>query len=729
MANSTVIREWLVQLGYKVDEASQRKMLSGIEQATVNVIKLGAAIEATAAAFVAGVAKMASSMDNLYWMTQRTKASASNIQALAFAGSQLGTSSEAIKGSIESLSAFLRSSPGAPAFLERLGITVRDPRTGQQRDTALVLEDLGKRLRNMPFYRARLYGQMMGIDDNTLMALMRDTGQFTRIYRQMLQAAGLDADKASKSSHDFMVQIRTLGAAFEILADKVASQLTGRMGGDIEKLRKNIVDHFPQITKVIVSIAKVILTIADNVTSLVVRAGQAIGMIEGWFDSLDGKTQNLIKTFGALLIAWRILSIGFMSSPLGRMMTLLTGILLLFDDYMGWKEGKNSLIDWSKWDSTIQGMKGNFDKVAQTINSLVENTVGWQSVLTAIGIYIAGSWLLGVTKSLGSVISLLRTASALSRGLGAALLLGDLLRRWATGDWSGLPGLKPGGYIDRELRRQHGEDVPEPQGGSTFGQTWLGRGLGWIKRKLFGGNDDLADKDLPPEAQGFLNTIASGESGGDYHKLYGGGQFKDDSQFPDWGGVQLPSGEMTHAAGRYQFQPGTWKEAADALGLKDFSPQSQDKAAWWLAQRDYKARTGRDLLTDLKNPDPRMQAFIAEKLQPTWTSAPRSFAQASHGFSLSIVPHAEAETPPSNATALDNALKRLRSTQNTPPPGVPTSGDTSTSNNNTVAPTINQNTNVVVHGATDPHETANQIQSAQNHVNNRLIRNMQGAIA
>lgn len=59
-----------------------------------------------------------------------------------------------------------------------------------------------------------------------------------------------------------------------------------------------------------------------------------------------------------------------------------------------------------------------------------------------------------------------------------------------------------------------------------------------------------------------------------------------------------PSG-ISHAAGRYQFEPATWGIEARRLGLHDFSPKSQDRAAWDLASTTYKRRTGRDLDKDL----------------------------------------------------------------------------------------------------------------------------------
>jgi len=46
--------------------------------------------------------------------------------------------------------------------------------------------------------------------------------------------------------------------------------------------------------------------------------------------------------------------------------------------------------------------------------------------------------------------------------------------------------------------------------------------------------------------------------------------------FPDWAGnIDPATGQRSHAAGLYQFQPDTWKQYAGPLGITDFSPESQ----------------------------------------------------------------------------------------------------------------------------------------------------------
>ena len=103
------------------------------------------------------------------------------------------------------------------------------------------------------------------------------------------------------------------------------------------------------------------------------------------------------------------------------------------------------------------------------------------------------------------------------------------------------------------------------------------------------------------------------------------GQYKqaDAFGFPSWPGRMVWNKdkgiyEHTSAAGRYEFEHGTWDTEAAKLGLKDFSPASQDAAAWDLAKSDYFKRTHRDLMADYQA---HRGTEIATALQPTWTSA------------------------------------------------------------------------------------------------------------
>ncbi|MCP5899105.1 hypothetical protein NL320_27105, partial [Klebsiella pneumoniae] len=80
---------------------------------------------------------------------------------------------------------------------------------GNMRDMASIFTGVGQRLNSMPYYRANQYAQMLGIDENTLMAMRRGIGQFSAEYTAMAKAIGYNADVAAVSSNKFMTSLRS----------------------------------------------------------------------------------------------------------------------------------------------------------------------------------------------------------------------------------------------------------------------------------------------------------------------------------------------------------------------------------------------------------------------------------------------------------------------------------------------------------------------------------------
>ncbi|MGF6837068.1 hypothetical protein QF001_000935 [Paraburkholderia youngii] len=389
--NVDTIKEFLVRLGFDVDSQGQKKFVDGIASASLKVAELGVAITAAAGAVVAGVAKIADQMEGLYFASQRTGAAVANIQALGFAAAQMGSTAAAATGSLENLARFMRTSPGATGLIQSLGVQTQDA-NGQLRDTSEILQDLGKQFANMPYYRANAYAQALGIDEKTLIALRQGLGQFGDDYKDMLAKAGLDSQQAAKSSHEFMNQVRTLGAAFVILGQKIATSLTGKLSGDIKRFREGLVDNFGRISAIVEKVVGVILKMADVVSTLALRAMQAVGAVIDWFDSLDGSTKTLIESIAALYAGWRLLNAGFLATPIGAIVALGAAILALYDDYKTWKEGGKSLIDWGKWEPDIKAALANLKELGGELSKLAHVLLNiFGPALTAIGDILLGA--------------------------------------------------------------------------------------------------------------------------------------------------------------------------------------------------------------------------------------------------------------------------------------------------------------------------------------------------
>lgn len=363
------IRDYLVSLGFDIDGAGQAKFEATLKGVAANVVKLGAVVESTGLAIVGFTASIASGLDKLYWAAERTGASVNGIKALGYAASQTGSSAEAAQNSLESLARFMRSNPGAEGFLNRLGVHTRDA-SGQMRDMSAIFTGVGQRLSTMPYYRANQFAQMLGIDENTLMAMRRGMSGFTAEYQSMMQKTGFDADKAAQQSNKFMTSMRNFVSLLGILRDKVGSNLAGGLSGTLNNLSKQMLENWPKIEGVVTKIVKGVLFAADVITQMAWRVSQAVGGLIEWFKKLPPDIQQLIMLVSGLVSAWQLLNTEFLKSPIGIVIALGSALFALYDDYKTWKEGGQSLLPWDKWEPEIEAALKSLGELRDSVKAI-----------------------------------------------------------------------------------------------------------------------------------------------------------------------------------------------------------------------------------------------------------------------------------------------------------------------------------------------------------------------
>lgn len=400
--NAEIMKSFLISLGFDIDGAGAAKFDATVAGVTRSVIKLGTVVEGAALSVVAFTTKIASGLDELYWASQRTGATVAGLQSIGYAASQTGSSAAAARGSLESLARFMRTNPGAEGFLQRLGVQTRDA-SGQMRSMEAIFTGVGQRLSSMPYYRANQYAQMLGIDENTLMAMRRGLGDFNAQYSQMAKAIGFNADAAAKSSNRFMTSIREFGLMAGLARDKIGSSLTDGLAGSIDRLRKQILDNFPTIERGVMAVIKGILWMSDVVGKVVYRLIQAAGDISDWWSHLDSDSKKLLETLGAIVVAWRLLNSAMWASPVTWVLGLAAALLLLYDDYKTWKEGGKSLIDWSKWEGPINNAKEAIKWIRDKLLGLKDAAGGWRNVMEGIALYIGGAWLAKVLGAFSKI--------------------------------------------------------------------------------------------------------------------------------------------------------------------------------------------------------------------------------------------------------------------------------------------------------------------------------------
>ncbi|EFC1579291.1 MULTISPECIES: hypothetical protein [Escherichia] len=367
--NAETLKDFLISLGFKVDEAGARKFDAVVAGTTLKAIELGVKVEAAALSVVAFTAKIASGLDDLYWASQRTGATVEGIKQIGYAVSQVGGSVDGARGSLENLARFMRNNPGAEGFLNRLGVQTRDA-SGNMRDMATIFTGVGQRLSSMPYYRANQYAQMLGLDENTLMAMRRGIGQFSGEYTAMAKAIGYNADVAAVSSNKFMTSLRSFGLMAGMARDKIGSSLADGLAGSLDRLRRQILENFPKIEGAITGTVKGILWAGEMVGRVIYRLIQLGQGISDWWDSLDKQSQQLIELIGALTAAWWMLNRAMLASPITWVLGLAAAIALLWEDYQTWKEGGKSLIDWGKWKPEVDAALKMGGDLKQTVLDL-----------------------------------------------------------------------------------------------------------------------------------------------------------------------------------------------------------------------------------------------------------------------------------------------------------------------------------------------------------------------
>ncbi|BCP71392.1 transglycosylase SLT domain-containing protein [Enterobacter asburiae] len=568
--NAETIKDFLVSLGFDIDEAGASKFDSVLAGTTANAIKMGLAVEGAALTVVAFTAKIASGLDNLYWASQRTGATVQGIQSIGYAVSQVGGSVDAARTSLESLSRFVRNNPGAEGFLNRLGVQTRDA-SGNMRDMAAIFTGVGQKLSSMPYYRANQYAQMLGIDENTLMAMRRGVGGFSGQYSAMSKAIGFNADEAARSSNKFMTSLREFGAMAGMARDKIGSNLAGGLAGSLDTLRRHILDNFPRIEQTLTKAIKGILALGDIIGRLFFRLIEGTSSLITWWQSLDKQTRELISLFGALTIALRILNSTFWMSPIGLITALAAGIALLWEDYQTWKEGGDSLIDWGKWKPEVDAALKMVRDLKTTVNDLAKAlakllnidpkswSLKWDfsNFIDQMGEF---SKMLNMIADLLNAIKDGRWADAASIGKqmlnqgsenpSAMPMVTDSAN--GTADWIKEHwGFDPRS-VGRTVRGWFGDDEPEQLGQSVKRPQPTKAGselLGWMQPML----TNLEQLYRLPE--GLLRSVAITESGGNQFAVSGAG-----------------------AKGLFQFMDGTARD----MGLRGndvFDPEKAAQAA------------------------------------------------------------------------------------------------------------------------------------------------------
>jgi|WetSurMetagenome_2_1015567.scaffolds.fasta_scaffold00191_12 hypothetical protein len=218
------IKEFLISLGFKVDETSFRKFKDGVGVSSADVAKLGLAATGTAVAVAAAVVKISKEYENLYWASQRTGATVANLQAVSYAASQIGLSADQGKGAIEAMAASMRMNPGLQGLAGAYGASAKDPVERLQQ----LVTGMKKAFGPDGYFAAAMQAANFGIPEPVFFQMWTNIDKMKEEagdYKQRAKEAGLNTEELARSSNEFQTSLRKLGSDLGIFSDKMYANL------------------------------------------------------------------------------------------------------------------------------------------------------------------------------------------------------------------------------------------------------------------------------------------------------------------------------------------------------------------------------------------------------------------------------------------------------------------------------------------------------------------------
>ncbi|WP_373328297.1 hypothetical protein [Cronobacter turicensis] len=342
----------------RLDETGLRNMGQVATDVAAGMRRLSLAVAPAIADVLTFTTQTARGLDELWRASQRSGASAEGISALGYAFQQTGVDAGNVQASLENVGKLMQNATGAGGLLGSLGINARDAQ-GNLRDTGEVFDALSQKLAALPLDKAQKLSKALGIDDDTLNAMRQGLSGYLQDYRKMASQVGFDAGAFAPAGHRYMTAVNGLTTVQNIVTQKIGGDLAAGLAGPLEKLLGKVMDNLPQIMTVTGKAVDGIVIALDKLITIVGNVLDAVGGIITLWGQLDSQSQIVISVLGGLLTAWRVLNAGFLATPLGMILGLVSALALLWDDYQKWKSGGDSLIDWSTWAPGIQdALKG-----------------------------------------------------------------------------------------------------------------------------------------------------------------------------------------------------------------------------------------------------------------------------------------------------------------------------------------------------------------------------------
>lgn len=289
-------------------------------------------------------------------------ATVKELDRLGYVAELTGSDANTATASFENLSRTIGEAAqgigrGALVF-EKLDLSAKDAQ-GNVKTTTQVLDEIKIKIKDLSKAEQSAYIQRLGLDRSMIGMLTSDTTEIIDQYNKRTEALGINVDEAAELGAKYNDAIKVTKRGFDDIITAFVLRVLPSITTAIERVSKLIDENAGLIKSYVDPIAAAVSIGADLVTGFITGIGKLFKVLGKW-----------PVYIGAVTVAWKLLNAVFKASPIGRIITLVMGLVtaigLLIDDYETWKEGGKSLFGdlWGYVEKFANGLMFVWDKLA-----------------------------------------------------------------------------------------------------------------------------------------------------------------------------------------------------------------------------------------------------------------------------------------------------------------------------------------------------------------------------
>ena len=277
---SNILQELLVQLKVKDSKPDSDRLVENIRNASIQanlvIDGLGAALNVIETI----MGKVTEHVDRLYFMSQRTKTSIGNIEALGYAAKQTGSDVNEMQATIESFAYRLKVEPGMARNLEMFGVDLKS--TKEVGDMIVAFIDNLKAKFDEPTQLH--YAEKYGIPYHLFNAFTRYKEERNKYHAEELkirEKLHIPEDIGEKL-HRLADGLNRVQMIMGVIFEKFVSTLMNPAGDAVESFGDFMLSHGRRIASVLTAMVGAVMEIASGFARWMDRQGLALDKVDTW---------------------------------------------------------------------------------------------------------------------------------------------------------------------------------------------------------------------------------------------------------------------------------------------------------------------------------------------------------------------------------------------------------------------------------------------------------------